>query len=137
MRADVMLRCRVTALAGLTLLTAGCNSITVREGVLSTNQRIAMVSSPGDGVSPPANLVLFEDRPGRYVPVAAGFAQAPATAFLTGAGAGIAVGIGLHGARSRVNTLVQGASSAQAAGGSATGGTATGGIATGGSVTLP
>ncbi len=89
-----------------------------------------MVSSPGDGVSPPTNVVLFEERPGRYVPIAAGFAQAPVTSFLQGAGAGIALGIGTHGVKTKVS--VQGTSSA-----SSTGGTATGGTGTGGSVTLP
>jgi len=54
------------------------------------------------------------------------------TAFLTGAGAGIALGIGAHGVKTRVTTSVQGTSSAQSTGGSATGGTGTGG-----SVTLP
>ena len=120
----------IAIVCALGLLVAGCNTMTVREAVLSTNQRVAMVSNPGDGVSPPTNVVLFEQRPGRYVPVAAGFAQAPVTAFLTGAGAGIALGIGAHGTRTRVN--VQGTSSARATGGSATGGTGTGG-----SVTLP
>ena len=91
MRANTMPRCRVIVLVALTFLSAGCNTITVRESVLSTNQRVAMVSSPGDGVSPPTSLVLFEERRGRYVPVAAGFAQAPVTAFLTGTGAGIAL----------------------------------------------
>lgn len=115
----------ITACA-LCLIAAGCNSITVQESVLSTRQRVAMVSTPGDGVSPPTNVVLFEERPGRYVPVAAGFTQAPVTAFLTGAGAGIALGIGASG----VKTKVQGVSSAQSAGGSATGGSATGGSVT-------
>ena len=126
------MRCQIIAVVVVSVAVAGCNTMTVREGVLSTRQRVAMVSSPGDGITPPTNLVLFEDRPGRYVPVAAGFAEAPATAFLTGAGAGIAVGLGVRGTRSRVNTVVQGTSSAQSTGGSATGGTATGG-----SVTLP
>lgn len=125
-------KCRLAALCALSLFAAGCNTMTVRESVLSTNQRVAMVSNPGDGVTPPTNLVLFEEQPGRYVPVAAGFAQAPTTAFLTGAGAGIAMGIGLHSARTKVNTIVQGTSSARSMGGSATGGTATGG-----SVTIP
>ncbi len=119
---------RVAIVCALVLMVAGCNTMTVRETVLSTNQRIAMVSNPGDGVSPPTNVVLFERRPGRYTPVAAGFAHAPVTAFLTGAG--VALGIGAHGTRTRVN--VQGTSSARATGGSATGETGTGG-----SVTLP
>jgi hypothetical protein len=123
---------RIVGICALGFLAAGCNTTTVRESVLSTNQRVAMVSNPGDGVTPPTNLVLFEDRPGRYVPVAAGFAEPPATAFLTGAGAGIATGIGLYGARSRVNTVVQGTSAARA-----TGGTGNGGTGNGGSVTLP
>jgi hypothetical protein len=120
----------IAVVCSLGCLMSGCNSMTVRESVLSTNQRVAMVSNPGDGVTPPTNVVLFEDRPGRYTPVAAGFAQAPVTAFLNGAGAGIALGIGTHGTKTRVN--VQGTSSARS-----TGGTATGGTGTGGSVTLP
>lgn len=123
---------RMAAMGALCFLATGCNTMTVREGTLSTRQRIAMVSNPGDGVTPPTNVVLFEERPGRYVPIAAGFAQGPVTAFLTGAGAGIALGIGTHGTRTRINTSVQGTSSAQSTGGSATGGTATGG-----SVTIP
>lgn len=123
---------RMTTACVLCLFASACNTMTVRESTLSTRQRVAMVSSPGDGVSPPTSVVLFEDRPGRYVPVAAGFAQAPVTSFLAGAGAGIALGIGTHGVKTRVNTSVQGTSSAQSTGGSATGGTGTGG-----SVTLP
>ena len=57
-----------------------------------------MVSTPGDGVSPPTNVVLLEERRGRYVPVATGYAQAPVTAFLTGTGAGAALGIGNYAA---------------------------------------
>ncbi len=132
MQPDAPLKPRIAFMCALGLSLAGCNSMTVRETVLSTNQRVAMVSNPGDGVSPPTNLVLFEARPGRYVPVAAGFAQAPVTAFLTGTGAGIALGIGAHGNGTKVTTSVQGTSSARSAGGTATGGTATGG-----SVTLP
>lgn len=112
----------------LCIIVSACNSLTVRESALSTRQRIAMVSSPGDGVSPPTNVVLFEERPGRYVPIAAGFAQAPVTSFLQGAGAGIALGIGAHGTKTRVS--VQGTSAAQSSGGSATGGTGTGGSVT-------
>ncbi|KLK94257.1 hypothetical protein AA309_04695 [Microvirga vignae] len=126
MRDKAKLKPRIAAACALCFLATGCNSMTVRESVLSTNQRVAMVSAPGDGVTPPTNLVLFEERPGRYVPVAAGFAQAPVTAFLEGAGAGIATGIGLHGVKSKVT--VQGTS--QATGGSATGGTGTGGSVT-------
>lgn len=127
MQKRAMLNYRTVAVVGAALLTANCTTMTVRESVLSTRQRVAMVSHPGDGISPPTNLVLFEERPGRYVPVAAGFAQAPVTAFLTGAGAGIALGIGAHGARSRVNTVVQNTGSSSATGGSAAGGNATGG----------
>jgi hypothetical protein len=119
----------VTACA-LCILAGACNAVSVRETTLSTRQRVAMVSTPGDGVTPPTNVVLFEQRPGRYVPIAAGFAQAPVTSFLQGAGAGIAVGIGAYGAKTKVS--VQGTSSA-----SSTGGTAIGGTGTGGSVTLP
>ena len=114
------------------LLGAGCNSMTVREGVLSTNQRVAVVSTPGDGFSPPTSLVLLENRPGRFVPVATGFAPPPVTSFLAGAGAGIALGVGTYGAarvaRPVVSNVVQGGS-ALATGGSATGGSATGGSA--------
>jgi hypothetical protein len=121
---------QVATACAFCVLTTGCNGVTVRETTLSTRQRVAMVSSPGDGITPPTNVVLFEERPGRYVPIAAGFAQAPVTSFLQGAGAGIALGIGAHGVKTKVS--VQGTSSAQS-----TGGTATGGTGTGGSVTLP
>jgi hypothetical protein len=67
----------------------------VREALLSTNQRIVMVSHPGDGVTPPTNVVLLEQSPGKYVPVATGFGTAPIPALLTGGVAGIAVGTGL------------------------------------------
>ncbi|MBB3017154.1 hypothetical protein FHR70_000194 [Microvirga lupini] len=130
MPAEALPKSRIALVCALSLLAVACNTMTVRESVLSTNQRVAMVSNPGDGVTPPTNVVLFESRPGRYEPVAAGFAQAPVTAFVDQAGAGIALGIGAHGTRTKVN--VQGTSSAQSAGGSATGGTGTGG-----SVTLP
>lgn len=124
------LRLQTVTACALCLLAAGCNNITVQESVLSTRQRVAMISSPGDGISPPTNVVLFEEHPGRYVPIAAGFTQAPVTAFLTGAGAGIALGIGASG----VKTKVQGVSSAAS---HSSGGSATGGTGTGGSVTLP
>jgi len=126
-----MMRHGIVILSALAFLT-GCNTMTVREGVLSTNQRVAMVSSPGDGISPPTSVVLFEHRRGRYVPVATGFGQAPVPAFLTGAGAGIAVGLGAYAGRARnnVSNVFQGSASSQATGGSATGGTATGGSAT-------
>ena len=136
------------ALGALGLLLAGCNTMTVRETVLSTNQRVAMVSNPGDGVTPPTNLVLLEGKPGHFVPVAAGFGQAPATAILTGSAGGIAIGAGAYGAarvvRAPVTNVVQGGASAQANGGNLTstivGGnslaTATGGTATGGSVNV-
>jgi hypothetical protein len=86
------------ALAALGVLVAGCAQVTVSEAVLSTNQKVAMVSTPGDSVSPPTNLVLLADRHGQYAPVATGFGQAPVPAFLAGAGAGIAVGAGIYGA---------------------------------------
>jgi len=121
---------RIVTACAFCLLIGACNSVTVRETTLSTRQRVAMVSSPGDGISPPTNVVLFEERPGRYTPIAAGFAQAPVTSFLQGAGAGIALGIGAHGTKTKVS--VQGTSSARS-----TGGTATGGTGTGGSVALP
>lgn len=121
----------IVAIAGLSVLTSACNGLTVQEAALSTRQRIAMVSSAGDGVSPPTTLVLMEDRPGRYVPIATGFAQAPVTAFVAGAGAGIALGIGTYGAgragRTTVNSVIQASPSSHSTGGSATGGSATGG----------
>ena len=58
-----------------------------------------MVSTPGNSVSPPANLVLLSDRGGPYLPVATGFGPAPVPALLNGAGAGIALGAGIAGAR--------------------------------------
>lgn len=83
-------------LAGmLAALLAGCSQMTVHETVLSTNQRLVMVSSPGDGISPPTNVVLLEETPGRLSPVATGFGTAPVPALLTGAVAGIAVGAGI------------------------------------------
>ncbi|KFG66822.1 hypothetical protein [Microvirga sp. BSC39] len=130
MPAEAPPKSRIAAVCLLGFLVSACNTMTVRESVLSTNQRVAMVSNPGDGVTPPTNVVLLEERPGRYTPVAAGFAQAPVTAFLNGAGAGVALGIGAHGTKTRVS--VQGTSSARSTGGSATGGTGTGG-----SVTMP
>jgi hypothetical protein len=86
------------ALAACGVLLANCAQVKVSEVVLSTNQKVAMVSTPGDSVSPPANLVLLANRHGQYVPVATGFGQAPVPAFLNGAGAGIAVGAGIYGA---------------------------------------
>jgi predicted small secreted protein len=88
------------------LLVAGCNHVAVGEGVLSTGQKVAMVSTPGDSVSPPSTAVLYQPRPGaQYVPVAAGFGQAPLTAFVTGAGAGIAIGAGIAAHRPDVTNV--------------------------------
>jgi hypothetical protein len=92
------MRYQSAALAALGVLVAGCAQINVSEAVLSTNQKVAMVSTPGDSVSPPTNLVLLADRHGQYAPVATGFGQAPVPAFLAGAGGGIAVGAGIYGA---------------------------------------
>jgi hypothetical protein len=94
------MRYQSTALAALGVLVAGCAQVQVNvsEAVLSTNQKVAMVSTPGDSVSPPTNLVLLSDRHGQYTPVATGFGQAPVPAFLSGAGAGVAVGAGIYGA---------------------------------------
>ncbi|MDQ4060030.1 MAG: hypothetical protein M3145_02855, partial [Pseudomonadota bacterium] len=76
-----------------------------------------MVSSPGDGASPQTNLVLLEGPTGQYVPVSTGFAQTPATAFIAGAGAGIAIAAGQYGAakalRPSVTNVVQNGASAQ------------------------
>jgi hypothetical protein len=94
------------AIAALGVLVAGCAQINVSETVLSTDQKVAMVSTPGDSVSPPTNLVLLSDRDGRYVPVATGFGQAPVPAFLAGAGAGIAVGAGILGAAKTTKSQV-------------------------------
>lgn len=92
------MRYQSAALAALGVLVAGCAQVNVSEAVLSTNQKVAMVSTPGDSVSPPTNLVLLSDRHGQYTPVATGFGQAPVPAFLSGAGAGVAVGAGIYGA---------------------------------------
>src|SRR4029077_10936911 len=83
------------ALAACGFLVAGCAQINVSEAVLSTNQKVAMVSTPGDSVSPPANLVLLANPHGQYVPVATGFGPAPVPALLNGAGAGAAIGEGI------------------------------------------
>jgi hypothetical protein len=118
---------RFAVLSTVSLLVAGCNTITVRETVLSTNQRVAMVSAPGDGITPPTNVVLLEQQRGRYTPVATGFAQAPVTAFVAGAGAGIALGAGNYaaGRATRPSNISVVGSSAQ--GGAAQGGSAQGG----------
>lgn len=118
---------RLLVLSAVCIALAGCNTLTVREGVLSTNQRVAMVSNPGDGVSPPTSLVLVETHPGRFSPVATGFGQAPVTAFVAGAGAGIALGAGTYAAGRAIRPSTIAVTGASAAGGSATGGSATGG----------
>jgi hypothetical protein len=89
---------RNAALAACGMLVAGCAQVKVSEAVLSTNQKVAMVSTPGDSVSPPTNLVLLANPHGQYVPVATGFGPAPVPALLNGAGAGVAVGAGIYGA---------------------------------------
>src|SRR3954453_20253607 len=125
-----IMRCGLAAVGALSLTLAGCNILTVREGVLSTNQRVAMVSSPGDGISPPTNVVLFEDKSGKYVPVSTGYAPAPVTALVAGAGAGIAIGAGTYGAarvaRPAITNVIQRGASAT---GSSSTATATGGSA--------
>lgn len=118
---------RLVLLVGLCAALAGCNTLTVREGVLSTNQRVAMVSNPGDGVTPPTNVVLLEKHPGRFSPIATGFAQAPVTAFVAGAGSGIALGVGNYAAGRAIRPSTISVVGSSAAGGSATGGSATGG----------
>src|SRR6476619_3650387 len=87
------------ALAACGVLLSGC--LTVEETYLSSNQKVAMVYSPGDSISPPTNLVLLANRHGQYVPVATGFGQAPIPAALTGAVGGMAVGAGIYGASRR------------------------------------
>src|SRR5215210_4399277 len=124
------MRSRFTAMCVLGLALAGCNTVTVNEGVLSTNQRVALVSSPGDGVTPPTAVVFFEDRRGQFTPVASGFAQAPVTAVVSGLGAGIAVGTGNFAAASairpsRTNVIQTGAAARSISGGAIS--TATGG----------
>jgi hypothetical protein len=85
----------IAAFAACGVLLSGC--LTTEETVLSTNQKVAMVYSPGDSISPPANLVLLANRNGQYYPVATGFGQAPIPAALNGAVAGAAVGAGIYG----------------------------------------
>jgi hypothetical protein len=85
-------------LAVLGALVAGCAQLNASETILSTNQKVAMISTPGDSVSPPTTLVLFAEKNGQYAPVATGFGQAPVPAFLAGAGSGIAVASGIYGA---------------------------------------
>jgi hypothetical protein len=92
MRIDRSVKLTAAAFFGLSL--TACNQLHVQEAVLSTKQRVAMVSTSGDGVSPPTNAVFYEGKRGYFVPVATGFGQAPVPAFLNGAGAGVAVGIG-------------------------------------------
>ena len=89
----------IFVMAGAVML-AGCfdRTLTVSEGRLSTNQRIAMVSSSGNGVSPPTNLVMYEAAPGHMVPVSTGFAQAPVTALMEGVGAAATLGAWNYGA---------------------------------------
>lgn len=112
-----IMRYEIAAIGGVGLILAGCNTMQIHETALSTNQRVAMVSTTGDGITPPTNLVLYEDRPGSYVPVTAGFAAAPVTAFLTGAGAGIAVGAGLGSVARPVTNIAQNCGPTNALGG--------------------
>lgn len=134
---------RGAAVAGAGLFLCACNGLTVREATLSNNQTVAMVSTPGDGVSPPTNVVLIKDRHGNFVPVSTGYAQAPVTALFAGAMAGVAVGGGLAGAAAlrkpdNVNAFSSGSTSfSTSSGGTAIGGSATalGGTAFGGNAT--
>ena len=113
------MRHQCVVLATLGVLIAGCAQVRVSEAVLSTNQKVAMVSTPGNSVSPPTNLVLLADRHGQYAPIATGFGQAPIPAFLAGAGAGIAVGAGTYAAAKVAKPQVTNISSSN------TGGTST------------
>jgi hypothetical protein len=116
MRADRIIKLTGAVLVGLSL--TACNHLSVQEAVLSTKQRVAMVSTSGDGVSPPTNAVFYEGRRGQFVPVATGFGQAPVPAFLNGAGAGIAIGLGNYaGARALRPDNVNVSQSATATGG--------------------
>lgn len=82
---------------------AGCSSLMVEEAYLSSNQRVAVVTSRGDGIAPPTTMVLLEGQPGKYStlqPVATGFGQAPITAAVAGIGAATAGAVGYyHGQR--------------------------------------
>ena len=111
-----VMRYRSAALSMVGVLVAGCAQISVGEVVLSTNQKVAMISTPGDSVSPPTNLVLLADRNGQYAPVATGFGQAPVPAFLAGAGAGIAVSAGIYGAAKAAKPQVTNISSTNVGG---------------------
>jgi hypothetical protein len=117
-------------LALVAVVLGGCNGLTVREATLSNQQKVAMVSTAGDGVSPPATLVLLESERGQYAPVSTGFAQAPVTAALAGAGAGVAIGASTIAAARAIRPAVTNVSQSQS-GASATGGS--GGLASGGS----
>jgi len=110
------MRHQYVVLATVGVLIAGCAQVRVSEAVLSTNQKVAMVSTPGDSVSPPTNLVLLADRHGQYAPVATGFGQAPIPAFLAGAGAGIAIGAGTYAAAKVVRPQVTNISSSNSGG---------------------
>lgn len=117
---------RVTVACLTCLALASCNSLTVREATLSNSQEVAMVSTPGDGVSPPTNLVLMKDARGRFVPISTGYAQAPVTALLAGALAGAAVGGGMAGAAALRRPDSTGVSVTALGGSGGTGGIATG-----------
>lgn len=81
----------------------GCSSLRVEEAYLSSNQRVAVVTSRADGIAPPTTMVLLESEPGKYStlqPVATGFGAAPLTAVMSGMGAASATALGYyHGQR--------------------------------------
>jgi hypothetical protein len=135
---------RTLGIAALCTVLGGCTAINVRETTLSTNQKVAIVSSPGDGVSPPSSTVLVASRHGQFVPVSTGYAQAPVTAALSGAVGGMAIGAGNYAAArvlrpTQVNQVQTGGNvtgataSSQGASANASGGTGFGGSAFGGS----
>ena len=90
---------RILGIVALGATLGGCAAINVHETTLSTNQKVAIVSSPGDGVSPPSSTILVAGRSGQFVPVSTGYAQAPVTAAISGATAGIAIGAGNYAGR--------------------------------------
>jgi hypothetical protein len=114
-------------------LLAGCN--TIQEHTLSTRQRIVTINNAGDGVSPPTTVVLLERRRGVYEPIYGGHTAAPVTAFVAGAGAGIATGIGLASVRPSRTIVTQSGASARATGGAGGAGGAGGSGGSGGTNT--
>ncbi len=92
---------KMTLLGALCASTSlgACASLKVEEAYLSTNQRVAVVSSRGDGVTPPATVILIEDEPGKFStmkPIATGFGQAPVTAVAAGMGAATIQAVGYY-----------------------------------------